>query len=65
LRSHFVVQTDDCVGRVLATLEQAGVAENTLVIFTSDNGPETADEFRRPHSQASARRHGRTARREA
>jgi len=40
----FVVQTDDCVGRVLAALEQAGVAENTLVIFTSDNGPETADE---------------------
>jgi arylsulfatase A-like enzyme len=40
----FVAQTDDCVGRVLAALEQAGVAENTLVIFTSDNGPETARE---------------------
>jgi arylsulfatase A-like enzyme len=40
----FVAQTDDCVGRVLAALEQAGVAENTLVIFTSDNGPETASE---------------------
>jgi len=40
----FVVQTDDCVGRALAALERAGVAENTLVIFTSDNGPETASE---------------------
>ncbi len=40
----FVVQTDDYVGRVLAALEQAGVADNTLVIFTSDNGPETAGE---------------------
>ena len=40
----FVVQTDDCVGRVLAALDQAGAASNTLVFFTSDNGPETASE---------------------
>lgn len=40
----FVVQTDDCVGRVLLALERAGVASNTLVFFTSDNGPETASE---------------------
>ena len=36
----FVVQTDDTVGRVLAALEKHGFAENTLVIFSSDNGPE-------------------------
>lgn len=36
----FVVQTDWSVGQVLAALDRAGVAGNTLVIFTSDNGPE-------------------------
>ncbi len=36
----FVVQTDDTVGRVLAALRDQGFADNTLVIFTSDNGPE-------------------------
>ncbi len=34
----FVMQTDACVGHILAALEANGVAENTLVIFTSDNG---------------------------
>ena len=29
---------DDQVGRILATLKERGVADNTLVIFTSDNG---------------------------
>lgn len=29
---------DDGVGRVLATLDRAGLTTNTLVIFTSDNG---------------------------
>jgi arylsulfatase A len=36
----FVVQTDDTVGRMLAALEKHGFAENTLVIFSADNGPE-------------------------
>lgn len=34
----FVVQTDDAVGKVLDVLEKTGLAKNTLVIFTSDNG---------------------------
>jgi arylsulfatase A-like enzyme len=34
----FVMQTDACVGEVLTALEKNGVADNTLVIFTSDNG---------------------------
>ena len=34
----FVVETDAFVGAVLDALERIGAAENTLVIFTSDNG---------------------------
>jgi len=34
----FVMQTDSSVGQVLQALEHNGLAENTLVIFTSDNG---------------------------
>ncbi len=36
----FVAQTDATVGRVLEALEKSGLAENTLVIFSADNGPE-------------------------
>jgi arylsulfatase A-like enzyme len=32
------METDAAVGRVLATLDQSGVADRTLVLFTSDNG---------------------------
>jgi arylsulfatase A len=34
----FVMQTDGVVGRVFQALEAHGLAENTLVVFTSDNG---------------------------
>jgi arylsulfatase A len=34
----FCVQVDDAVGQVLAALEENNLAENTLVVFTSDNG---------------------------
>lgn len=42
----FVTQTDHVVGEVLAALKKAGVEENTLVVFTSDNGPEITGEVK-------------------
>lgn len=35
----FVMMLDAHIGRVLEALESAGMAQNTLLIFTSDNGP--------------------------
>ena len=34
----FVMQVDHHMGQLLSTLKEAGIADNTLVIFTSDNG---------------------------
>lgn len=34
-----VRRIDDCVGDLLMTLRDLGIEENTVVIFTSDNGP--------------------------
>ncbi len=34
----FVMENDAAVGAIMAELARAGVADNTLVIFTSDNG---------------------------
>jgi arylsulfatase A len=42
----FVMQTDHVVGTILDALERTGVAGNTLVILTSDNGPEVTGEVR-------------------
>lgn len=36
----FLVETDHHVGRVLDLLEASGIEDDTLVVFTSDNGPE-------------------------
>jgi arylsulfatase A len=35
----FVSETDASIGEVLQALEQTGAANNTLVLFASDNGP--------------------------
>ncbi len=34
----FVAQVDDAVGRLLRTLDEEGVTEDTLLVYTSDNG---------------------------
>ncbi len=36
----FVYQTDWCIGQILDAISRKGLDGNTLVIFTSDNGPE-------------------------
>jgi len=40
-----VTQLDDAFGRLLRTIDELGLSENTLIIFTSDNGPETPVTF--------------------
>ena len=42
-----VANVDDAVGRLMAALKELKVDENTLVIFTSDNGPETLKRYSR------------------
>jgi arylsulfatase A len=41
-----VENLDAATGRILDTLDELGYGENTLVIFTSDNGPETLDRYK-------------------
>ena len=36
----FVLEVDEVVGRITSAVEEADDHENTLIIFTSDNGPE-------------------------
>ena len=38
LYGDFLMETDDCVGRVLRALRETGADQNTLVLFTSDHG---------------------------
>lgn len=38
-RGDLVALTDYCVGEILAALKRLDIEDNTLVIFTSDNGP--------------------------
>jgi arylsulfatase A len=38
----FIYQLDCIVGELMKTLERLGLADETLVMFASDNGPETA-----------------------
>ncbi len=45
-RGDSIVELDWIVGEVLRTLDEAGLAENTLVVFTSDNGPVVDDGYR-------------------
>jgi len=50
----FVMTVDAQIGRVLAALEKAGLTNDTLLVFTSDNGPvwNPADKERLGHDSA-------------
>ena len=53
----FIFELDYVVGQLMQSLNDLGVAENTLFIFTSDNGPEVASiiHMRQDHDHDGAR----------
>lgn len=38
-----IAQMDECIGRVLAALKEAGQEERTIIVFLSDNGPSSPE----------------------
>ncbi len=44
-RGDVIVEADWCVGELIKTLEEEGLLENTLIIFSSDNGPVLNDGY--------------------
>lgn len=44
-RGDVIVEADWCIGELMNTLEEEGLLENTLVIFSSDNGPVVNDGY--------------------
>ena len=44
-RGDAIVQVDWCVGQIVEELERLNLSENTLIIFTSDNGPVLDDGY--------------------
>lgn len=42
----FVIETDWVVGHIVEAIDKAGIADNTMVIFTTDNGTATACSFK-------------------
>ena len=45
-RGDVIVQLDWCVGEILKTLDRLDLADDTVVIFTSDNGPVVDDGYK-------------------
>ena len=44
-RGDVLMEADWCVGQLIQTLEKEGVLNNTLIVFTSDNGPVLNDGY--------------------
>ena len=53
----FIFEFDSVVGELLKKLEQLGIADNTIVLVTSDNGPEVTSvvHMRKDHQHDGAR----------
>lgn len=45
-RGDVIVEADAMIGELIKTLEEEGIAENTLIIFSSDNGPVVNDGYK-------------------
>jgi arylsulfatase A-like enzyme len=65
-RGDVIVEMDWCVGQMLDALEDLGLSENTIVVFSSDNGPvlddgyqDRARELRGDHRAAGPLRGGK------
>lgn len=44
-RGDVIVEADWCIGEFIKTLEEEGILENTLIVFSSDNGPVLNDGY--------------------
>ena len=65
-RGDVIVEMDWCVGQLLDKLEALGISDNTIVIFSSDNGPvlddgyvDLAEELKGTHKAAGPLRGGK------
>lgn len=44
-RGDVILEADWCIGEFIKTLEEEGILENTLIVFSSDNGPVLNDGY--------------------
>jgi arylsulfatase A-like enzyme len=44
-RGDVILEADFCIGEIVKTLKEQGVFENTLIVFSSDNGPVLNDGY--------------------
>ncbi|WP_409286212.1 sulfatase family protein [Pontibacter sp. G13] len=44
-RGDVILEADWCIGEFVKTLDEAGILENTLIVFSSDNGPVLNDGY--------------------
>lgn len=44
-RGDAILSFDECIGKVMAKLEELGLSDNTLIVLSSDNGPVVDDGY--------------------